>query len=245
MGRDISQWSEWSREHYTFLGNAQSMNAREARHVIYDEVAKALQETDFRLVKKREGFVRKIKEGIQVLGIPLWSYPPRYDFSLHACIRLDCVEDVVNQFSRSPDIYHTGTYTTSTLLEYFTSGKGRFSVKTEEEIVQAVQELTPVIQGKILPFFDEHQTVCDLDMKMNPVTDNKPIMGPTIFPWKQCSAITLAFLSGNPNIEQLIDKYLEEMKVAPEKALRPYRELVDYLLSKQEKGSRGNGTVDR
>jgi hypothetical protein len=72
------------------------MNKREMKNLIFDMLGKILSETDFRHKKSEDAFVRKIIEGWQQIGLPLYDYKPEFIFSLNICIRLNVVEEIFN-----------------------------------------------------------------------------------------------------------------------------------------------------
>ena len=156
------------------------MQKPEMADLIFDMLGRTLSGTDFRLKKSEDAFVRKIPGGKQMLGLPLWDYNPVFEFSLNIGIRLDAVEAVFHQFSRSPPKYQSLSFTAMTRLEHFTGGPPRYRVTTAGDVACFESVLSVVIQDKIIPFFNEHQDVQALDGAVNcqqpgiDITQNPP-----------------------------------------------------------------------
>src|ERR1051325_1093655 len=143
------------------------MKKQEMANLIFEMLSGVLAGTDFRLKKSEDAFVRRIPAGIQMLGLPLWDYNPHFEFSLNICVRIEAVEEIFHQFSRSPPKYHSMSTTTITRLEYFTGGSGRYKVTTAEDVASSGRFLSNVIRDRIIPFFNEHQDVQALDRAVN------------------------------------------------------------------------------
>src|SRR4051812_20398476 len=109
------------------------MKKSEAKTLIYEGLNSLLAGEGFQLVKKEEGFVRRIPAGKQTVGVPIADYNPTYIFSLTFTTRLDVVEDIFNLFSGSPPKYHSMTETTITQLDYFTKKANTEYTVTSEE----------------------------------------------------------------------------------------------------------------
>ena len=199
------------------------MKKQDMANLIFEMLGGILSETNFRLKKSESCFVKKIPEGRQMLGLPLWDYRPEFQFSLNICIRLDAVEDIFHKFSGSSD--HSASFTTMARLEYFTGGSAKYKVTTAEEVTSAGVGLASVIRDKILPFFDENEDVKALDRTVNA---KYPGIDITQYPWRAMHAVILAHLAGNADFESLVVKYRNEMQLASETA-HPFNQVVQYL----------------
>lgn len=201
------------------------MKKQEMANLIFEMLGGIFSETTFRLKKSEDGFVKKISNGRQMLGLPLWDYNPEFEFSLNICIRLDAVEDVFHQFSGSPPKYHSMSFTTMSRLEYFTGGPAKYTVTTAADVTSAGVALSSAIRDKILPFFDENEDVKALDRTVNvkfpgiDITQNPP---------GAMHAVILAHLAGNADFERLVVQRRNDMQLSPEMA-HPFNELVQYL----------------
>src|SRR5437867_3614933 len=117
-----------SRAHRNASGE---MKKTEVRDVIYGTLQPVLAPSNFRLKKSQPAFVRDIACGTQRLGVPLWDYNPRFDFSLNMTMRIDAAEEITNRFSGSPPRYHSSTVTILTQLEYLVVSPCRWQAETE------------------------------------------------------------------------------------------------------------------
>src|SRR5215831_18898787 len=153
------------------------MKKGEVRTKIYECLEPVLTPGEFRLKKSHEGFVKRITGGTQTLGVPLWDYNPRFDFSLTMSIRLDAVEEITNRFSGSLPKYHSMTQTVLTQLEHLGLSRCRWQAKTENELEQTLSEVGSVVRESILPFFQRYQDLPAIAAAANPETN--PLIPPT------------------------------------------------------------------
>jgi hypothetical protein len=201
------------------------MKKQEMADLIFQMLGGVLSETDFRLKKSEDGFVRKISGGRQMLGLPLWDYNPEFEFSLNICIRLDAVEQVFHQFSGSPPKYHPMSFTTITRLEHFTGGPGKYKVSTAGDVTSVGGALSGVIRDKIIPFFNEHKDVQALDRGVNRL---QPGIDITQNPSGAMHAVILAHMAGNTDFDHLVTKLRNDMQLAPD-VPHAFNRLVEYL----------------
>jgi hypothetical protein len=201
------------------------MKKREMVDLILEILAEVLSGTDFRLKRSDDALVRKIHDGKQVLGLPVWDYNPVFEFSLNICIRLDAVEDVFHLFSGSPPKYRAMSYTTITRLSHFMGEPARFKVMTPDDAASVGHVLSDVIRETILPFFDAYQDVQTLDRVVN---GESPGIDITLNPSGAMHAVILAHLAGNNEFDRLVAKHRTDMQLTPD-VVHPFNRLVEYL----------------
>ncbi len=202
------------------------MNKTEIRDLIYRELAPLL--PDFKPKPREESFVRTMPGGKQALMVGIVDYKPEYRFSLTLAIRLEAVQEIVHPFSGSPPKYHKITTTTLTQLDWFFPGEPKpkqYSVKSEHDVVDAVEQLAPVIRQKILPFLDRYRDVTAIDEMMNRLD---PSPDSTHMPVRGMTALAVARLAGNPKFDELAAKYLTDLRPAPMIAQK-FAALIDHL----------------
>ncbi len=198
------------------------MKSHKVRDLLYRELGAVL--PGFKPSKKDEAFVRAIPGGLQKIFVPIIDYNPGFRFSLVFGIRLDEVEVIYNQFSAAPA--GTKSLTTLTQLAYFfpKETKKQIAVASEEEIVAAVRSLSSVIEGEILPFLGRHQNVKSLDAAMNGEDPRFDKSDPL---FRNMHALILAQLARNPNLDELVAKYAEEIRWFPEASKAKFVRLTD------------------
>lgn len=172
-----------------------------------------LQPAGFRLKKGEEAFVRPAEGGHNRLTVAIWDYHPLYEFSMAAGIRIDAVEDLFNLCSGILPVAQKLSTTTITQLAHFTQ-PARFQVSTPEEIAAAIDGLAPVINGKILPFFEKYRDVASLDLALNGGQD--PGIDGTVPPWSGLHRVSVAFLAGNPRLDEVAARCAAEIQAFPE-----------------------------
>jgi hypothetical protein len=194
------------------------MKAADGKTLIYNGLRALLADHGFRLNKGQATFIRRIPDGRQSIGVPFYSYDPEYYFSLTVTIRLDAVEDIVNQFSGSPPAYHAMTETIITHLDYFTGQREpKYKVTCEADVTAALATLAPVVQQGILPFLDRLRDAPSLDQAVNgqPYPSGGAANAGLVWagrrdavdssnqPYRAMHALVLARLAGNPEFERL------------------------------------------
>jgi hypothetical protein len=202
------------------------MNKTEVRDLIYRELGPLL--PGFKAKPRAESFERTIPQGKQALMVAIVDYKPEFRFSLVLTIRLEAVQQIVNQFSGSPPRYHKITTTTLTQLDWFFPGEPKpkqYSVTNEQDIVAAVKQLAPILQQKILPFFDCYKDVKTIDEMINRLD---PSPDGTQMPVRAMTALAVAWLAGNPDFDELAAKYLSQMRGAPAMAQK-FTALIEHL----------------
>jgi hypothetical protein len=211
----------------------------EVRDLIYKGLAGMLVTHGFRLNRRQEGFVRRIPDGTQCIGVALADYNPAYVFSLSLSTRLESVQSILNLFSGSPQRYHASTVTAITQLEYFSKKpRTEYAVRTAADISNAILDLEPMVKEKIIPFLDRHQDVVAWDKAINS-TSNDVYGGGTLsdrrnsvdnsnHPYRGMTAIALAHLAGNPDFDEIVRRLRDFYKGSGE-ATEKLTRLVDYL----------------
>lgn len=121
---------------------------------------------------KGSSFSRSIPQGRQVVSMAWIDRKPECQFTLTLGIRLDAVEELAIPLLGIPPDYTAETLTTLTQLEHFglkpQLGLGVwFHAANSAELDAAFQQLTPVIQGQILPFLDRYQTLATVAGALN------------------------------------------------------------------------------
>jgi hypothetical protein len=197
----------------------------EVRQMLYDGLGEVLGPAGFRLRKSEEAFVRPINGGLNRLSVALWDYQPLFEFSLVAGIRIDAVEELFHLCSGSPTAHQKLSSTTLTQLSYFTQ-PGDTKVSTPGEITAAIGALSPVVTGKILPFFEKYREIESLDRALNGGQD--PKLDSTQQPSRALHWVSIAYLAGNPRFDQIAAGFAAEVQAFPE----PWRSSLDCLLAK-------------
>jgi hypothetical protein len=174
------------------------MKKVEVRNAFFAQLAPSL--PGFQPRKTKELFSRKIPAGEQQVGLALADYNPVFELSLAFSIRLLEVEKIVKMFSGgAPEDELT---TSTTFIHYFAKDAPEYvRVSTPEEIAAAVQRLQPILQARVMPFFEAHQDVESLDATFN--GPDGAAFNQMNAPYRDMNALTVAWLAGNPRFEAL------------------------------------------
>jgi hypothetical protein len=201
------------------------MKKQEVLNLIYAALTPVLSAKGFRLRKSEQGFFRPLRGGWQNVGIPLWDYKPKFEFSLVMSIRIDEVQNIFNQFGVLPR-YHAITTTQDFLLEHFIPKEHtRFKASNENELQIAISRLLPILQDQVIPFLDEHQDLRTLAkaMKLTEIQEFVPFASHAFGP------VIVARLIDHPEFHSIVEGYKERIMKLPEPELKKFETLVEYL----------------
>lgn len=201
------------------------MNKKEMHMRIFRILEDILAGIGLWIRKRDDGFVRTIPGGWQELSVPLWDYNPRFEFSLTLCIRLHAAQEIVNLFSGAPAKYHAITTTTITQLAYFVQRDSKYLVTDDEDVIAVGRSLSPIMREHIVPFFDTYKDITALDRGVNCLL---PSIDSTLYPVKAMTAIVLARLAGNPELDRIISNHRIAMQRLGSEP-QAYDQLVEYL----------------
>ncbi len=107
------------------------------------------------------------------------------------------------------------------------------------DISHALLDLTPVLQGKVIPFLDQHQDVSSWDKAVNSkgndvcgdgslLADRCESVDNSNHPYRGMTAVVLAHLAGNPNSDDIVRR-LRNFYQGSREATGKLTLLVDYL----------------
>jgi hypothetical protein len=223
------------------------MKKTEVRGIIFETLRPILVPSGFRLKKAKEEFVRPIPSGTQRVGVPLWDYNPKFDFSLNLAMRIEAAEEITNRFSGSPPKYHSITLTIITQLEHLRVQPLRWRAETEGELRSQLLEVSRIVQERVIPFFDRYQELPIIAAAANeappPVVhpENSAItIGMCIAgdrsqfasgnqPYRSMSAITLAHLARLENFDALVTRHQKELSPMRQTERDKFDNLVQFL----------------
>jgi len=224
------------------------MKKGEVSNTIYETLKPMLAPSDFRLNKSQVGFVRPIVGGTQTLGVPLWDYNPKFEFSLNLTCRLHAAQAITNPFHGSPPKYHSITQTVLTQLEHLGLRNCRWQAETESDLELKLSEVGSVVRDAVIPFFQQYRDLSTIAAAANPA--EAPVVPPTgngmttgigiladrvLFssgnhPYRAMSAITLAYLAHFTNFEALVSRYQKELSALHHQGERDkFDKLVQFL----------------
>jgi hypothetical protein len=225
----------------------------EVQGLIVEGLNPVVNPAGFRFRKKTENYVRPIAGGRQELGLALWDYNPQFKFSLTLCVRLDAVQDIVNQFSGSPPQYHKITLTSLTQLEYLglpaEAGRVAYQASSEPELAAVLPGVAAMVRERVVPFFEEYQDVAALNRGLNPdgaerLTQlqwppDRREFDASNPPYRAMAAVTVARLAGDPRWQELVAAYRAQSARLAEDDRRKFERLVAFLAgSFQQVGER-------
>jgi hypothetical protein len=185
--------------------------------------------------KYTEGFVRDGAGIRQSIIIPMWDHAPAFQFSLTMCMRVEAVEAISNLFSGVRPEYQANSDTCVINLPAIVPHLDRLTVYDVVTIQQAVDQLALYITNDILPFLDSHRDVKSLDRLMNQGRLPEQVWGMEGWGswvlWYAMSAIILARSAENPEFDQLVERYRNQIRDFDDDDKERYEKLVEHLRS--------------
>jgi hypothetical protein len=215
----------------------------EVRRLIARALAPVMKGAEFGIQRPYEQFVRRIEGGRQELSIALVDYRPHFEFSFTLCVRLDAVEAIVNPFTTTP-AYYDSTLTSMTQLEYFglpaCPARGVwYEVGSKTELEDALHGFRPVLEERILPFFDEYRDLAALNRGLNPKGMEHLTRWPasrasfcgTPHPYRAMTGFAIAHLTGDPRRQELLGAYRTQLLAIGDGVfLPPFERFVSSLM---------------
>jgi hypothetical protein len=210
------------------------MKKTEVRELIYEALTPVVSAKGFRL-KKSDGeswFVRSISKGSQRIGVPLYDFKPRFDFSLVMTVRLEEVESIFSQFNEAPPKYHAMANTQVYQIERFIPQKRvRFQVHSPEDVQSAMAQLIPVIEDEIIPFLDAHQDLKSVGDSMNLSKTPKGINGVI----HALRPIIVARLLHRSDFDSIVVGYSRLLGRFSEREIVKFHKAIEYLKNLEPK----------
>ena len=177
------------------------MNRREVERAVDKGVLGLLRDRGFRANRAQEVIWRGFPGGMHQVSFPVFMTAAGAEVSLVAGVRLDAVEEIVNEFTGTVEAYKAWTSSSLTRLEFFTGGHpGSWVISDLAGVDGVVSEMGSILFERILPFMEELSTVEAFDRAMNRESVEFDI---TSQPSHSMIALTVARLAANPDYERL------------------------------------------
>ena len=168
-------------------------------------------ESGFNWKPKEEAFVKAGEKNTFKVYLPFVETHSGFEYSSSFGIRLDNVEDIYHQFSATLQSYRPLTCTSVTRLSFLVGrGPDFFSYSNQEELSESVARFEETFLRIGLDFFDENVSLEALATKVNAKYEGEPFCI-TRNPSKALHGLILWWLAGFPNLQELAERYLEEM----------------------------------
>jgi hypothetical protein len=216
----------------------------EVRRLFADAVTAVVSPAGFRFNKRTsKAFVRKIEGGRQELRFHLVDFNPAFVFSFALGIRLEAVQEIINQFGYILRFYPT-TLTSLTQLEFLGwpgPGHFRLRVTSDAELAASVPGFLTMVRDRVLPFFDEYRDLAAVNRGLNPEGAERVFRAVSDWrafdasqhPHRAMSGVAVAHLAQDPRFEALVRAYRRQMRELHEDSRSMFEKLVNYLSSER------------
>ncbi len=202
------------------------MKRTEALNSIYQLIDRSLPSgSGFELRKTAQGFFKKIKDGSQMIRVAFWDYGSEYEFSLVVGVRHDDVEMIFHKFSGAPPKYHTHSNTLTNRWDRVVGPPSRFALSCATDLDSIETQFRYGMNEVILPFFDQHRSVNDLNVALNHTKEKIDI---TVNPSAAMHSVILAYMCHDPCFEGIVRGHHRDMQLE-EIVCHPFNELVRFL----------------
>lgn len=188
------------------------MTKKYVREKIRIQIADGLEKEGFKYVKSNERIMRQHKSGFDVIYITVIDYYPIFQIEFGISIRLDAVEEIVNQFLDENFINPKGKrYTTTIGASYrmlSNTQHNYIEIKNEDELNEAICQLITLIGTKGLSFLEKYH-----DINLVNEVNKKQLLIPNNYvcyiPHNIMQSLALLKLCDDPDFDALKLKYKE------------------------------------
>lgn len=181
------------------------------KRYVFTETAKRIEESfkteGFKFIKSNGRILNKYPTGFDVVILKVLDYAPTFQIETFLGIRINQVEEIVNKFQEysfaSPQFMkYTETISTSYMV---LSGakENHIEIETEKELDNAIDELTELIQGKGLAFFEKHRNI----ETINAIKKEQILKEEHTVITNLMQSLTLMKLCNDPDFGELCEKY--------------------------------------
>lgn len=182
------------------------MHKGEVRKAILDELEKLLGPIGFRITPKTSELIRETSSGRQRIIFSLYDFNPNFYFSLMQSV----------QFDEMGELFHTAVshewtddrprplWRIGISHDYFFNGlPDQFKVSSVEDIKNAVNVLRPGIVGKMIPFFEQCESLGAFENILN---ESDGLLGATA-PYDAFFHIMSSYLANRERLDGVLSKW--------------------------------------
>lgn len=165
-----------------------------------------LEPIGFRVDRKSSHLIRKIAAGEQYVSIAFFDYYPVYKFKVMTSILFNEIEDLYHA-SGAHDRPRTSepVWIHGIQQSYFFDGLPlEYAVESSEDIEKVFDRLRPYILEKMIPFFQQCDSVESLEDIVNA---EENLCTSHRFPYDACTAIMCAYLANPARFDAVVKKH--------------------------------------
>lgn len=181
------------------------------KRYVFSKAAMCIEENfkleGFRFIKSNSRILKKYYGGFNLILLHVLDYSPIFQIELFLSVRIDIVENIVNDFipNRNPQFMkYTETIGTS-YKELSGAKENLIEISTEKELDNAINEFIKIIRDKGLAFFEKYQNIEMVNAEIKKQILNKEYNYIGII----MQSLSLMKLCNDPDFDVLCDKYKE------------------------------------
>lgn len=165
----------------------------------------------------------------QTVELAMWDYEPRFELSLIFSLRVEAEVEIFSRFWYvSPTSYDEVTTCDFTLEQLVPCVKSEIVVRDRRSLRRILTQLIPELERNALPFLNAHQSLPSVGRLMNGA--HPELFAEALEPYYSMSAIIVAYLSRNPDLDQLASTYRIQVEGCGDPgSLVQYDQLVSHL----------------
>jgi len=188
------------------------MNKTYVTNQVRNQLAAYVNNEGFEYIKSKQVIIRKHNMGFDGIYTRVIDYNPIFKIEPSIDIRINKVEEIVNQFLderfTNPIFNHLSTTEGTSYAVLSGAKENCIEINNEEALNRAITELTVVIREKGLKFFEENRNIEKVNsFKKNRILDDK--MGASRLLTNLMQSLTLMKLCKDSDFEKLSMKYRE------------------------------------
>lgn len=211
------------------------MKIKEVSKILNDSILLDLEKSGFQLNRKTNEYKRATKEVVQIFDLVFLKDGNRVKIKPEIRIKIKAIEAVYCTVSTRGDIYRTLGNDLFEILRYTDKGEetGKaeqyyWMVKDDESISKLTQIIPEYFKETVLPYFENVSSVSKADELLNKYPREISIHN-WLYPLRANLAIIAAKLNNNPQYNELVKIYEEELANAEESYKEEFEKLKKVL----------------
>jgi hypothetical protein len=206
-----------------------AVSKMEVKKIIKKELGDFLKKFGYKFESNAQGFIRYFDSGFNKVGVVIVDYRPKFQLSPFFLIRINEVENIIQNFIFVHDKYREFTWTLNAPIEYFTGVK-EYDIRNQEEMEAFVDQIKNAYSSQIEPFLNMYSSVKNLDTLLNAKFTNVQYMAN---PANHIRPIIIAKITSNENFEKVaahyLKKYTEDYYLDTDEGPNKIREVIGFL----------------
>jgi len=199
------------------------MKKQEVKNKLFNGVDGFLSQNGFTLLKRSSGFIRKLNGSNQIIDFFFYKRGESIEIEPAIRIKLEAIEKIYQSISFIEGRpYCTLGNHFSDIILYINNGRetgsrektlSNWFVEEEADISKLIKVIPAYLEESIFPYFDANSSISRVDELLNRYPRELSVHN-YLYPLRANIGLIAAKLNGNPNYNELLEIYEEELQQA-------------------------------